>query len=96
MFRAEVALGRFSLVSPEAEDTNVPWILNKNQLKLAQERVKKLNVPSHYDFNSRNLFTNLSHLKSHDWKQVYVLCTNSYEIKVNGLVYICYNMGVQI
>ena len=36
MFRAEVALGRFSLVSPEAEDTNVHWILNKNQLKLAK------------------------------------------------------------
>ena len=44
-------------------------MLSKDQVKVAQQHVSQISVPSYLDFNPSQLFTNLSQLKSHDWKQ---------------------------
>ena len=64
---AERNIGRFNLTLEEHME--LPWVLSKDQLKTAQQLVSQLSVPSYLDFNPKKLFTHLSHLKSHDWKQ---------------------------
>ena len=61
-------LGRFELLL-ESEN-QLPWVLTKKELQLAQERLKHLIIPAYLDFNPQYLFTHPSRLKSHDWKQV--------------------------
>ena len=74
--RAEASIGRFGLdfnertsLNPK-QDTNVSYRLSDYQLKIAQERVHHIRIPSHVDINPRYLFSRSSKLKSHDWKQV--------------------------
>ena len=66
VLKAETALRRFNLTPT----MNVPWILTKDQLKLAEERIRKIRLPSFLNFTPYQLFQNPSQLKSHDWKQV--------------------------
>ena len=68
LVQAEFLLGRFHLSTDG--DTTLPWVFDKEQLKIAQQRLQLLFVPAHYSFNPQFLFSHLSWLKSHDWKQV--------------------------
>ena len=72
VLKAEAALQRFNLTLT----VSVPWILSKDQLKLAEERIRKIHLPSFLDFTPYQLFRNPSQLKLHDWKQVAVHSTN--------------------
>lgn len=74
--RAEANIGRFQLhfsdqtsLDPK-RNSDAPYRLSASQLKVAQERVHHICVPSHADINPRYLFSRSSKLKSHDWKQV--------------------------
>ena len=62
---AEKTLGRFQ--------NNPPWVLSKEQLRLANQRLKQILLPSHLDFNPQCVFTHPSQRNSHDWQQVSVL-----------------------
>ena len=66
--KAEENMGRFNLTLEE-ENMELPWVLSKDQLKTAEQLLSQLFVPSYLQFNPQKLFTHLSHLKSHDWKQ---------------------------
>ena len=61
-------LGRFGLQL--GNNNQLLWVLTKEELQLAQQRLKHLVIPAHLDFNPQHLFTHPSRLKSHDWKQV--------------------------
>ena len=67
---AEVALQRFGLKPSNRTNFKAPWQLSTNDLKVANERLKGLHIPTHYDLKPCFLFTHPSRLKSHDWKQV--------------------------
>ena len=69
--KAEMLLGRFGLQM--GSDNQLPWVLTKKELQLAQERLKHLIIPAYLDFNPQYLFTHPSRLKSHDWKQVHII-----------------------
>lgn len=66
---AEAALQRFNL-QPNAENTKPPWHLSGSDLKLANERLKQISIPSYLDFKATHVFSHPVRLKSHDWKQV--------------------------
>ena len=71
---AEAALGRFGLQpGVSTEHLPVPWLLSKDDLKLAAERLKHISIPAHIDCSPQHLFSNPSRLKSHDWKQVCIM-----------------------
>ena len=72
VLKAKAALQRFNLTPT----MSVPWILSKDQLKLAEERIRKIHLPSFLVFTPYQLFRNPSQLKSHDWKQVAIHSTN--------------------
>ena len=79
IIQAEATLGRFQLGN-ESVDTS--WILTKDQLQLAKQRLRQISIPYYLNFNLQQLFMNLSRLKSHDWKQVCALFTmRTYEIQ---------------
>ncbi len=68
--RAEAALGRFHL---DGAEVDAPWLLTGDQLKIAAERLQSVLVPAYLDCNPSSLFSRCSRLKSHDWKQVYIV-----------------------
>ena len=74
IIQAEAVLGRFQFppVVSSGESVDVPWILTKDQLQLAKQRLRQISIPN---FNPQQLFTHLSRLKSHDWMQVYLYMT---------------------
>jgi len=65
--QAEKALGRFQ---SESSAYCPPYVIKKDQLKLASQRLNQIYLPPHLDCNPRQLFSHPSQLKSHDWKQV--------------------------
>ena len=71
LIESERALQRFGLKPGRSADiTTLPWILSKNELEQACQRLTYVVIPTHYDFNPQYLFTHPSRLKCHDWKQV--------------------------
>ena len=68
--KAEAALGRFGLHLSSVVNSNLPWELSSNDIKLAQKRLKSIHIPEHLDFHAMWLFSHPTRLKSHDWKQV--------------------------
>ena len=70
------ALQRFGLQTAVESviTTRLPWILTTKELELACQRLTHIVIPAHYDFNPQYLFTHPAQLKSHDWKQVSLLC----------------------
>ena len=65
--KTKAALGRFK---SDSQSEKPPWLLSKEDIQLANQRIKHILIPSHLDFNPQYLFSNPSRLKSHDWKQV--------------------------
>ena len=51
-----------------------PFVLTKQELKLADERAKSIQVPIGYGWKPMPIFTKRSYMKSHDWKQVPYIC----------------------
>ena len=47
----------------------VPFRLSDDEIKVANSRVTSVILPSH-DFSPKDIFSNSSGLKSHDWKEV--------------------------
>ena len=75
--KAEAAFGRFGLdptdLDTSTEQLSMPWLLSKEDIQLAAERLDHIRIPAHIDCNPKHLFSNPSRLKSHDWKQVHML-----------------------
>ena len=67
---AERSLGRFGLDPTTSSHSNVPWQLSSSDLKLANQRIRDIHIPTHLDFKPKHLFSHPTRLKSHDWKQV--------------------------
>ena len=59
--QCEKGLKRFASTSP--------YTINKEQIKIADERACSIICPQHVDFTSSAFFSK-THFKSHDWKQV--------------------------
>ena len=79
LVRSEMVLQRFGLQpTGSVLTTRLPWILTKNELEQACQRLTHVIIPAHYDFNPQYLFTHPSRLKCHDWKQVHSYYTCMY------------------
>lgn len=52
--KAEAALGRFKL---ELRSGKPPWLLSKEDVKVANQRLKHILIPVHLDFNPQYLFS---------------------------------------
>lgn len=74
--KAEIQLGRLDLplqdplTRKKTKTSTVPYCLSKQQLQLADDRLRCISVPTHVDFHPRPIFVKLGYMKSHDWKQV--------------------------
>ena len=71
--QAEKSLGRFQREHDETLAYSPPWVITKEQLKVASQRLKQIYLPSHLNCNPQQLFSHSSGLKSHDWKQVMII-----------------------
>ena len=49
---------------------DVPYSLSTAEIKIADSRASSIITPLHVDFVPGNIFSRISNLKSHDWKQV--------------------------
>jgi len=65
-----VGLNQYSIIEICVHIKGPPFLLTKPELKLADDRVMKVIVPTGYGWNPRPFFTKRCYLKSHDWKQV--------------------------
>ena len=67
---SEVELQRFGASS---NTSTIPYVINKEQKKQANMRACSVVCPQHTDFVSHAFFGK-THFKSHDWKQVLLIC----------------------
>lgn len=49
---------------------DAPFRLTKEKLKKADKRASEISVPVGFGWKPRPFFSNYSHMKSHDWKEV--------------------------
>lgn len=51
-------------------DRVAPYVLTKEEMHLADQRVMSIVTPTHIDFKPSAMFVKPTYHKSHDWKQV--------------------------
>lgn len=49
---------------------DAPFRLTKDDMKKADERASEISVPVGFGWQPKPFFSNYSHMKAHDWKEV--------------------------
>ena len=71
--KTEVILKRLS--GDHAAVGKLPFCVSHEQVQLADERAQSIIIPANLNYMPITPFTHSKALKSHDWKEVCVLCT---------------------
>ena len=50
-----------------------PFRLTKDEMRIADKRASEISVPVGFGWKPRPFFSNYSHMKTHDWKEVRIL-----------------------
>ena len=80
----EKQLKRFSSAWIKEGETRLPaapFLLTKEEIALANDRLRQVKVPSGFDWNSQPFFSKPSVMKSHQWKQVAVHGVLNYSLR---------------
>ena len=80
----EKQLKRFSSAWIKEGERKLPkasFVLTKEEISLANDRLKQIRVPSGFDWNNHPFFSKPSVMKSHQWKQVAVHGVLKYSLR---------------